>query len=82
MAINISLHKKLPYDPIADFVPLALIVSSPYVLVVTPSLPVHSVQDLIRLAKEKPGELAFASAGVGTPHHLFPNCFAARPASG
>ncbi len=72
MAINVSLHKKLPYDPIVDFVPLALVVASPYVLVVTPSLPVRTVTDLIRLAKEKPGQLSFASAGPGTPHHLFP----------
>jgi tripartite-type tricarboxylate transporter receptor subunit TctC len=75
MAINVSLHKKLPYDPAADFVPLALVVSSPYVLVVTPSLPVQSVSDLIALAKDKPGRLAFASAGPGTPHHLFPELF-------
>jgi tripartite-type tricarboxylate transporter receptor subunit TctC len=71
MAINATLHKKLPYDPLADFVPLALLVASPYVLVVTPSLPVQSVPDLIKLAKDKPGALAFASAGPGTPHHLF-----------
>jgi tripartite-type tricarboxylate transporter receptor subunit TctC len=75
MAINVSLHKKLPYDPAADFVPLALVVSSPYVLVVTPSLPVQSVSDLVTLAKDKPGQLAFASAGPGTPHHLFPELF-------
>src|SRR5262247_1798740 len=71
MAINVSLHKKLPYDPAADFVPLALVVASPYVLVVTPSLPVQSVSDLVTLAKDKPGQLSFASAGPGTPHHLF-----------
>ena len=47
MAINVSLHKKLPYDPAAEFVPLALVVASPYVLVVTPSLPVQSVPELI-----------------------------------
>jgi len=75
MAINVTLHKKLPYDPAADFVPLALVVASPYVLVVTPSLPVRTVSDLVKLAKEKPGELAFASAGPGTPHHLFPELF-------
>src|SRR5712691_4089487 len=67
MAINVTLHKKLPYDPAADFVPLALVVASPYVLVVTPSLPVRTVSDLVKLAKTKPGELAFASAGPGTP---------------
>jgi tripartite-type tricarboxylate transporter receptor subunit TctC len=71
MAINVTLHKKLPYDPAADFVPLALVVLSPYVLVVNPSLPVQSVADLIRFAKERPGQLSFASAGAGTPHHLF-----------
>ena len=75
MAINVSLHKKLPYDPATDFVPLALVVSSPYVLVVTPSLPVQSVSDLIKVAKDRPGQLAFASAGPGTPHHLFPELF-------
>jgi tripartite-type tricarboxylate transporter receptor subunit TctC len=75
MAINASLHKKLPYDPAADFVPLALVVASPYVLVVTPSLPVQSVPELVKLARDKPGQLAFASAGPGTPHHLFPQLF-------
>jgi tripartite-type tricarboxylate transporter receptor subunit TctC len=75
MAINVTLHKKLPYDPAADFVPLALVVLSPYVLVVNPSLPVHSVADLVRLAKERTGQLSYASAGVGTPHHLFSELF-------
>jgi tripartite-type tricarboxylate transporter receptor subunit TctC len=72
MAINVTLHKKLPYDPATDFVPLALLVASPYVLVVTPALPVQSVAELIALAKQQPGRLAYASAGPGTPHHLFP----------
>ena len=75
MAINVSLHKKLPYDPAADFVPLALVVASPYVLVVTPTLPVQSVPELVKLARDKPRQLAFASAGAGTPHHLFPHLF-------
>src|SRR5262249_42557459 len=64
MAINVALHKKLPYDPAVDFVPIALVVATPYVLVVAPSLPVQSVADLIELAKAKPGQLAFASAGL------------------
>ncbi len=76
MAINVTLHKKLPYDPVADFVPLALAVSTPYVLVVTPSLPAHTVPELIALAKTMPGKLTYASAGIGTPHHLFPELFA------
>lgn len=75
MAINVTLHKKLAYDPVVDFVPLALVVASPYVLVVTPSLPVRSVSDLVRLAKDRPGQLSFASAGPGTPHHLLPQIF-------
>jgi tripartite-type tricarboxylate transporter receptor subunit TctC len=75
MAINVTLHKKLAYDPAVDFAPLALVVISPYVLVVNPSLPVHSVAGLIRLAKDKAGQLAYASAGPGTPHHLFAELF-------
>jgi tripartite-type tricarboxylate transporter receptor subunit TctC len=75
MAINVALHKKLPYDPVADFVPLALVAATPYVLVVTPSLPAQSVTDLVGLAKASPGQLAFASAGLGTPHHLFAQLF-------
>jgi tripartite-type tricarboxylate transporter receptor subunit TctC len=75
MAINVALHKKLPYDPAVDFVPIALVVATPYVLVVTPSLSVQSVADLVELAKAKPGQLAFASAGLGTPHHLFAQLF-------
>src|SRR5262245_769978 len=75
MAINVALHKKLPYDPTADFVPVALVAVTPYVLVVTPSLPAQSVPDLIALGKAKRGQLAFASAGLGTPHHLFAELF-------
>jgi tripartite-type tricarboxylate transporter receptor subunit TctC len=75
MAINVALHKKLPYDPAVDFVPVALVVATPYVLVVTPSLSVQSVADLLELAKAKPGQLSYASAGLGTPHHLFAQLF-------
>jgi tripartite-type tricarboxylate transporter receptor subunit TctC len=75
MAINAALHKKLPYDPAVDFVPVALVVATPYVLVVAPSLPAQSVADLVELAKAKGGQLSFASAGLGTPHHLFAQLF-------
>jgi len=71
LAINATLHKKLPYDPEIDFVPLALVANVPFVLVVNPALPVHSVADLIKLAKEKPGELSFGTSGAGSPHHLY-----------
>ena len=75
MAANVTLYKKLPYDPAADFVPLALLVRTPFVLVVNPGLGVTSVADLIARAKAKPGGLAFASSGPGTPHHLFAELF-------
>lgn len=71
MAINATVHKKLPYDPANDFVPIAFLADSPFTLVVNPSVPAQSVSDLIRLAKEKPGEFSYASAGPGSPHHLF-----------
>jgi len=71
MAANVSLFKNLSYDPVADFVPLALAAQTPFVLVVNPELPVHSVADLIRFAKERAGNLSYATAGIGTPHHLF-----------
>jgi tripartite-type tricarboxylate transporter receptor subunit TctC len=71
LAIQVTLHKTLPYDPAADFAPVALVASVPFVLIVNPSLPVHSVTDLIALAKEKPGQLSFGSSGVGGPPHLF-----------
>jgi tripartite-type tricarboxylate transporter receptor subunit TctC len=70
LAYNVTLHKTLPYDPIKDFVPLAHVSSIPFVLVVQPTLPVRSLSDLIRLAKDKPGHLAFGTAGIGSPAHL------------
>jgi tripartite-type tricarboxylate transporter receptor subunit TctC len=65
------LRKQIPYDPIKDFVPLALVAHAPWVLVVNPCLPVNSVQDLIKLAKEKPGGLSYASGGPGNPAHIY-----------
>ena len=61
---------KLQYDPIKSFVPVSILASGPNVLVVHPSLGVHSVTDLIALAKEKPGQLNYASAGIGSFQHL------------
>jgi tripartite-type tricarboxylate transporter receptor subunit TctC len=71
LAIQVTLHKKLPYDPAADFAPLALIASAPFVLIVHPSLQVASLTDLIKVAKAKPGQLTFGSSGVGGPPHLY-----------
>ena len=69
-AINASLYSKLAYDPIRDFTPIALAANGANVLVVPPQLPVYSVKELIALARAKPGELNFASSGVGTTVHL------------
>jgi tripartite-type tricarboxylate transporter receptor subunit TctC len=70
LATNVTLHKNLPYDPLTDFVPIALIALSPEVLLINAALPVHSIDDLIRLARTKPGGLSFGSAGPGTGQHL------------
>jgi tripartite-type tricarboxylate transporter receptor subunit TctC len=75
LALAVAIYKNLAYDPAADFIPLALIAQTPFVLVVNPSLPVHSVEALIKLAKEKPGQLSFGSAGSGTPHHIYAELF-------
>lgn len=69
-AINPALNHRLKYDPIKDFAPISLVAAIPFVLVVHPSLPVNSVQELIALAKSKPGALNFSSAGSGTSNHL------------
>jgi tripartite-type tricarboxylate transporter receptor subunit TctC len=71
MATNVSLYKSLPYDPLADFVPLALLAQTPFVLIVNPDLPVKSVAELIAYSKANPGKLTFASVGPGVPHHLY-----------
>src|SRR6266581_5991426 len=71
MAVNVTLYKKLPYDPTTDFIPLAGLARVPFVLIVNPSLPVHSLLELIAYAKARPGQLSFASVGPGVPHHLY-----------
>jgi len=68
--INPSLRDKLPYDIERDFTPVTQIASTPNVLVVNTSVPATSLQQLLALARAKPGELAFASIGAGTPQHL------------
>jgi len=64
------LDPKLPYNPAKDFAPVVFLVTGPTVLVVHPSVPAKSVQELIALAKSKPGGLTYASAGIGTTPHL------------
>ena len=68
MAMNQTIFKSPPYDPEKDLVPVSLVAGVPFVLVVNPNLPVHSVADLVKLAKERP--LTYGSGGVGAFHHL------------
>jgi tripartite-type tricarboxylate transporter receptor subunit TctC len=70
LAVNVTMRKSLPYDPRKDLTPIALLARVPFVLVVNPALPIHSVADLVRLAKEKPGQFSFGTPGPGTFHHL------------
>jgi tripartite-type tricarboxylate transporter receptor subunit TctC len=67
---NPSLYKKVPYDPVKDFEPVSLMALGPNILVVHPSLAVHSVKDLIAAAKARPGEIGFAGSGAGSTPHL------------
>jgi len=77
-AINPSLHATLPYDPLRDLAPVTLVAVTPYILVVHPSLPVRTVKDLVALAKERPGQLTYASVGNGSATHLATEMLVAR----
>ena len=70
MAIRPSLLKERSYDPVKDFVPLALYVKSPFILVVNPATPVRSVPELIKYVKERPGKLSYSSPSAGGAPHL------------
>jgi tripartite-type tricarboxylate transporter receptor subunit TctC len=70
LAVNPSLYKKLPYDPIKDFEPISLLATGPYILIVHPSLPAKSVKELIALARARPGQINYASSGNGSGGHL------------
>ncbi len=70
MAIRPTVLKNPPYDPLNDFVPIALYVKSPFILVVDPKLPIHSVPELIKYVKERPGQISFSSSGIGGVPHL------------
>ena len=70
LAVSPALYRTLPFDPVKDFVPVTEVISSTLLLVVTPKLPATSVQELIALAKSKPGGLNYGSSGLGAPLHL------------
>ncbi len=73
--INPSLYKKLPFDSVRDFAPVAMLVTGPGLLVVHPSLPARNVRELVALARAQRGGLLYASAGNGTPPHLAAELF-------
>jgi tripartite-type tricarboxylate transporter receptor subunit TctC len=70
LVTNQALFDKLSWDPIKDFTPIGMVATSPHVLVVPTRLAVNTVEDLVRIARERPGKLSYASAGVGTTFHL------------
>jgi len=70
LTIAPSLYLKLPFDPEKDFAPIGLLVSNQYVLVTHPAVPARNTRELIRLAKSRPGQLNYGSAGIGSPPHL------------
>jgi tripartite-type tricarboxylate transporter receptor subunit TctC len=75
LVVNPELYKQVPYDPIKDFAPITIAVVSPVILTVHPSLPVHSVKELVELIKASPAKYSYASPGVGTPPHLVGELF-------
>jgi tripartite-type tricarboxylate transporter receptor subunit TctC len=76
-AINAALYPKLPYDPIRDFTPVAVIVLAPVAVVVHPAQPIGNLAELVALARRMPGKLNYGSAGAGTPGHLTGEMFKA-----
>ncbi len=75
LVTNVSLYRNLPFDPIKDFAPISLVAFAPNVLVVHPTVPAKSVAELIALAKAKPGQLQYGSAGSGSTPHLAAELF-------
>src|SRR5258708_31259448 len=69
LAINKTLYKRLPYDPVKDFTPIALVAAVPFALIINPQIPAATLAEFIAYAKSKPG-LAYGSAGNGSPQHL------------
>ena len=74
-AINAAMIAKLPYDPLRDLAPVTVVATQPHILVVNPAVPVKGVRDLVNLARSKPGEVTYASSGVGTGPQLVAEMF-------
>jgi tripartite-type tricarboxylate transporter receptor subunit TctC len=75
ISINPAVYKTLPYDPVADFAPISMTTSYPYIMVVNPKLGVKNLKEFVALAKSKPGELNFGTTGVGAANHLVTELF-------
>ena len=75
LASNVHVYAKLPFDPLLDFAPVIMIANQPNVLVVHPSVPARNVNELILLAKSRPGKLNYASSGAGTSNHMAAEMF-------
>src|SRR5262245_42664969 len=75
LAVAPGLYKKLPYDPVKDFAAISMIATVPFVLIVHPTLGVDTAKALVGLVKGKPGEFAYASGGLGSPHHIYAALF-------
>ena len=78
LVVNPALYKQPGFDPLKDFIPITAVATAPYLLVAHPSFPAKSVKDLIALAKSKPGQLTYGSAGNGTFNHLIGEMFNAQ----
>src|SRR5579871_4274372 len=78
ISINPAVYKSLPYDPVKDFAPISLTTTYPYVMVVNAALGVKRLKEFVALAKAKPGELNYGTAGVGASNHLVTELFASR----
>jgi len=78
LAISPSVFAELPFDPVKDFTPVAMVAYSPHILAVNPSVPAGSVKELVALAREKPNSLNFAVSGIGGANHLAGIDFAMR----
>jgi tripartite-type tricarboxylate transporter receptor subunit TctC len=75
LAINPSVYKTLPYDPVKDFAPIGLVGQAQFVLIANPKLGPRTLPELIAYIKQRPGQMSYGSSGAGTPHHLFMEMF-------
>src|SRR6185503_6711263 len=73
--INASMYAKLPFDPVRDFTPIAILALVPNVLTVHPSIPARSIKQFIALARARPGQLNYGTSGVGAPSHMSAELF-------